>query len=346
MEVTVAGSRRFTQAKNKSVYDTEVDDFLPVWAQPHRFALLDQRQRGVFTFGLVFSEVRVLASAEGVRWFGRRYGFEWLDGLSAGVRRELALEPSESSVATYLREAHGIGGPNQLIADGWDRWDGRAGEPSEDILESFAAADGVLIRKWASNAFSLVDASLGNWARARERVATGYESAAQRRLKLTRMPHDLRSVNAIDGSHHWARRYDTLHERVALELEDLTVRRPRPRICPLCNRVYIPLRPGQPICGNQIWDASSRRLVRRCTPPSEVKAYDAAEAAIYQRQRKTRWAAMNRVRKTRGQRHPDTEKAIAEWEAWREENPPPRRPGRPPRTTETAKPPFSPAGDY
>ena len=165
MEATVAGNRRFTQETSKSVYDPETDDFLPVWADPVAASLsLDQRQRGVFTFGLVFSEVRALASAEGVRWFGRRYGFEWLDGLSAGVRRELALEPSESSDGTFLREAHGIGGPNQLIVEGWDRWDGRAGEPSEAILESFAAADGVLIRKWASTAFSLVDASLGNWA--------------------------------------------------------------------------------------------------------------------------------------------------------------------------------------
>lgn len=73
------------------------------------------------------------------------------------------------------------------------------------------------------------------------------------------MPHVLTSVNAIDGSRRWARQYTSLYERAALEFEDLAVLRPRPRICPLCHRVFTPLRAGQPICGNQLWDALSRR---------------------------------------------------------------------------------------
>lgn len=201
-------------------------------------------------------------------------------------------------------------------------------------------------RSWSANAFSLLEVSLSGWARARERVPLGYGAAAQRRLKETQMHHALRSVNAIDGSHHSAREYTTLYERAALEFEELAVPRSKPRICPLCYRVYIPLRPSQPICGNQIWDATSRRLVRRCTPLSEAAVYGAAEAAEYRKRRKTRWAAMNRVRARHGHGDRRTEDAVEQWEAWRTENPPPRKPGRPPRTApEGGEPPFSPASN-
>ena len=323
-----------------------MDSFLPVWAQPHHFVLLDQRQRGVFTFGLALAEITALASTAGVRWFGRRYGFEWLAGLSQGVQREQGRKLPPSELERFVLEKHGIVGPRVLSSEYAELWTGEEGEPPDDILGYFAQEHGGHIRSWAANAFNLVDASLLNWARARERVPRGYEAAAERRLALTQMAHRLRPVNAIDGSHHWARRYESLYERVALELEDVAVRRPKLRICPLCSRVYVPLRRGQRICGNQIWDAQSRKLVRRCTPASETLTYGAAEAALYARQRKTRWAAMNRIRTKYAYDDPRTQEALAEWEAWRAANPPPRKPGRPAHTSsDDGKPPFLPASD-
>jgi hypothetical protein len=153
------------------------------------------------------------------------------------------------------------------------------------------------------------------------------------------MPHALSSVRAIDGSERWARQYQTLYERVALEFEDLAVRRPTPDICPLCERIYIPHRPTQAICGNQVWDAASREPVRLCFDESEGEDDHPIDAADYRRRRKTRWAAMSRARAKYGARDPRTKQALAEWQRWRIENPPPRRPGRP----RTAKPPFRPA---
>jgi len=319
-----------------------MDDFLPVWAQPHRFVLLDQRQRSVFTFGLVLTEVHSLGHPEGVRSFARRFGYEWLAGLSAGVQKETGTSLTPSELEVFLHAEHGILGPNAL--DGMVEVDYDAlQEPSDLVVRSFAEAHGALIRRWSLNAFNMLEVKLHGWARARERVEDGHGAAARRRLMRTEMPHALTSVNAIDGSQRWARQYTSLYERVALELEDLAVRRPKPRICPLCNRVYIPLRSGQPTCGNQIWDSLSKELVRRCTPISEAAVYSAAEAAEYRKRRKTRWSAMNRARTKYGHGDPRTEQAINEWEEWRKQNPPPRPPGRPPAATRDAgEPPFHP----
>ena len=233
-----------------------MDDFLPVWAQPHRFWLLDQRQRGVFTFGLALREVPVLAHPEGVRAFARRWGYEWLPSLSAGVQKERRTSLPTSDLEIFLRDEHGITGPNALVLAKVD-YDALR-EPTDALLRSFAETHGALIRQWSLNAFNGVEVKLREWAQTRERVEQGHAAAARRRLMLTEMQHALTSVNTIDGSLQWARQYASLYERVALEFEDLAVRRPRPRICPLCNEVYIPLRPGQSICGNQVWDARSR----------------------------------------------------------------------------------------
>lgn len=321
-----------------------MDDFLPVWAQPHRFVLLDQRQRGVFTFGLALREVRVLASSEGVRAFATRWGYEWLAGLSAGVQHERRTTLPASDLETFLRVEHGILGPNTLDGSVVVDYDALR-EPPDDVLRSFAQTHGALIRKWAANAFNMVDVKLRLSAQDRERIEQGHAEAARRRLKLTAMPHELTSVNTIDGHQRWTRKYRSLYERVALELEDLAVRRPRPRTCPLCNEVYVPLRPRQSICGNQIWDGLSRRLVRRCTPLERRAAYSAAEAAEYRKRRKTRWAAMNRTLKKYGHGDPETQRAIEEWERWCDENRSPRPRGRPPRSERATSPPYGPADD-
>jgi hypothetical protein len=137
-----------------------------------------------------------------------------------------------SKLETFLRVEHGIAGPNML--DGMVVVDyDNLREPPDDVLRSFAETHGMLIRAWSLNAFNMVEVKLRGWAQSRERVEEGHAAAARRRLNLTKMPHALTSVNAIDGSVHWTRGYETLYERVALELEDLAVRRPRPRICPL-----------------------------------------------------------------------------------------------------------------
>jgi hypothetical protein len=334
-----------------------VDESLPVWAQPHRFYLLDQRQRDVFTFGLVLTELRALRRVEGVRSFGRRFGFEWLPSLARGVRceHERVGRRAESSMRefpageleTFLFEKHGFRCPREFDLKRWAAAQKEpAGEPPDEALRTFARTDGAQIASWSLNAFNMIEVNLFEWARARERVPAGYALVARSRLKLTKMLHTLESVTDLDGRERWAHGYRSLHERVALELEDLAIRRPKPRICPLCRRVYIPLRPKQSICSTQIWEATSRRLVGRCTPRSESALWDAAEADDYRRRRKTRWTAMNRVRKRHGQNHPRTAQAIAEWEAWRRQNPPPRPPGRPLKPEPAgAEPPFHPGTD-
>jgi hypothetical protein len=246
-----------------------------------------------------------------------------------------------SELETFLRAEHGIAGPNTLTGIADVDYDNLR-EPPEDVLRSFAETHGALIREWSLNAFSMVDTKLRFWAQQREQVEVGYADAARRRLMLTGMLHRLASVNTIDGSLRWARQYTSLYERVALELEDLVVRRPRPRICPHCNEVYNPLRPGRSTCECHIWDALSRRLVRRCTPLEEHSVYSAAEAVEYRKRRKTRWAAMDRVLKKYGHGDPRTERALEEWKRWCEENRSPRPRGRPPKRPRSTRPPYGP----
>jgi len=216
------------------------------------------------------------------------------------------------------------------------------GRPPDEVLEEFAETHGRLIRSWSLNAFNMLEIRLHDWARSRKRVEHGYGAAAQQRLTKTAMPRELESVNGSDGSHHWASRYASLYQRVALELEQLAIRRPRPHLCPLCKRPFIPIRPGQRTCANNTWDTHTRRLVARCTPPQDTQTYDTAASQIHATQRKTHWARMNRARQTYGPDHPRTHKAIQAWNAWQAANPPPRPPGRPATRTAPVEASFLP----
>ena len=318
-----------------------VEDLLPIWAQPHSFALLHDGQREVFTFPLVLAELPSLGRLQGVRSLGRQVGFEWLPGLSDGVQRETKRRFPRSELELFLEKEHGIAWPTRLSPDDGKGHDRTAGEPDDDILRAFARGHGANISRWAANAFDTLRANLADSARAQERVPPGLGSAARQRLRLTGMRHTLRPVYARDGSEHWAREYGTLYERVALELEDLAIRRPIPDTCPVCDRLYIPIVPTQAVCGNQLWDVQNRSIVRLCMDASEAPVSRDAEAADYRTRRKSRWAAMNRARDKYGEHDPRTKQAIAEWETWRDKNRPPRQPGRP----RGASPLFSPVVD-
>jgi hypothetical protein len=307
-----------------------VEQLLPVWAHPHTSWRLseDDWPRHQFTFGLALLEVASLVTAERVRRFGSFWGYEWLVGLSVGVHRETKTALPASDLERFLAERHGIVGAKE-VNSAYALSEPPAGLPPEEVLEQYATEHGRTIRGWALNAFNGIEARLTGWAKAQEPIPTGYQAAASRRLELTEMPAQLVSVNTIDGRLHWTRGYTTLHERVALELEDLAVRRPRLRVCALCERPFIPLRPNQRVCATNLWDAYSRRTIERCTPTSDHETYDDAAARLYRTARKTQWARMNRVRTTHGASHPRTRAAIREWEEWQAANPSPRPRGRP-----------------
>jgi len=307
-----------------------VEQLLPVWAHPHTSWRLadDDWPRPQFTFGLALLEVASLITVERVRRFGAFWGYEWLVGLSAGVHREVNTPLPPSELQFFLAERHGVDGPNKVNAVyAFGRTP--AGLPPDEVLTQYAADHGRTIRQWALNAFNGIDGHLSGWARARQPIPTGYQAAAERRLDLTQMRSRLVSVNSIDGKLHCARGYTTLHERVAVELEDLAVRRPRLRICALCERPFVPLRSSQRVCATNLWDAHTRRRIERCTPSSDHETYDEAAARLHKTARKTRWARMNRVRNAHGANDPRTRKAIREWDEWLQANPSPRPRGRP-----------------
>jgi hypothetical protein len=319
-----------------------VEQLLPVWAHPHTSWRLAENDwpRPQFTFGLALPEVFRLGSAAGVRAVGSYWGYEWLTGLSAGVHQETNTPLPPNELERFLAERHGVTGPNEVNAV-YALGQPPAGLPPDEVLEQFATNHGRAIRDWARNAFNGIEARLGGWAKARQAVESGHQWAAERRLKLTAMPTRLVSVNSIDGHLHWARGYATLYERVALELEDLTVRRPRPRICPLCERPFIPLRSSQRVCANSLWDENTRRPFQRCTFGSDPATFDEAAARLYKTARKTQWARMNRVRNAHGANDPRTHKAIRDWEQWLKDNGAPRPRGGP-RRSDASDAPFTP----
>src|SRR5262245_3070882 len=102
------------------------------------------------------AEIHMLASGEGVRWVGERWGYEWLPGLSHGVQRELNRRLHQSALEVFLRDEHGfksatVMNMNYLTAER------PAGPPSEEILEEFAERHGRMIREWSLNAFNMIE---------------------------------------------------------------------------------------------------------------------------------------------------------------------------------------------
>jgi hypothetical protein len=316
-----------------------VDAPLPVWARPHSFWQLRQGDwpRPVFTFGLAMIELHLLRAPNGVRHVGERWGYEWLPELSHAVQREVQRPLPPSALEAFLRDKHGFESATVMNMTSMSETAKEAGLPTEEMLAGFAEHDGRLIQRWAMNAFNGLETKLPGWARTRERVESGYQDAALRRLANTAMPRELVAVHTIEGKQRWAARYASLYQRVALELEDLATRRPRMQRCPLCQRPYIPIRPGQRVCATSIWDTNSRRSVARCLENPDVETVTDAESEIHTRQRKANWARMNRTRARYGHSDPRTQRALQDWQQWQTENPPPRPRGRPSSATPMAE---------
>jgi hypothetical protein len=319
-----------------------VSAFLPVWAQPHRFraihldpgsvGLVHPSQLGVFTFGLILNDLHTLTSAEGVRRFGRRWGYEWLPDLSAGVQHEQHEPLPQSQLAAFLSDRAGFGPNRTLWLDFLNDEHATTSDPDDAILSQFAETDGALIHQWALNAFYGLDLHLRGWAQQARRVGSGYRHAATKRLDAQQIPHRLTEVTAIDGKRRPARRYDSLYERAALELEDLAVLQPRLRTCPLCHQPYVPITTNQHVCATNLYLTHRPTPIGRCVPTIDPETQAQAERDDYRRRRKTAWT---RARRAQQRHHPDsteTKRALAKWESWQRDNPPPRRPGRPPNT--------------
>ena len=194
-----------------------MDEVLPVWAHPHGSWRLrdDDWAQPVFTFGLALMGLTGLASPLGVRRYARSWGYEWLAGLSAGVHQETRKLLPSNELERFLRQRHGIIGPNHMTLDGYGSAAARtAGPPPDDVVQQFATEHGTHIRHWALNAFNGLDTKLFGWAKARQQVEPYYGDAARRRLERTKMPNRLVAVHTIKGRQRWAREYRTLVREV------------------------------------------------------------------------------------------------------------------------------------
>ena len=312
---------------------------LPIWAQPHPFraihldpasvGLTHPSQLEVFTFGLVLADLHTLAAPEGVRRFGRRWGYEWLPSLAADVRNEQNLKRGPTRLQRYLIDSAGFNMSRGMALGFYADENATTSDPDEKTLTAFANTDGTIIREWALNAFGGLDRHLGGWADGRRRVESGYEQAAVRRLEAARIPHRLVEAITISGEREPARAYTSLYQRAALELEDLAVLQPRLRACRLCHQAFIPLRKEQQVCAHNVYLARGRTTIARCVPSLTEDRRAQAERDDYRRRRKTAWTRMRRTQQRHGIESAHATNALAEWELWKESNPPPRPRGRP-----------------
>lgn len=322
--------------------------FLPIWAQPHSFRAihLDPRSVGlthpselrVFTFGLVLPDLHTLATPEGVKRFGRRWGYEWLPSLAADVRNELKLKPGPTRLQRYLTDRAGFNHTRGMTLDFYADEIATTSDPDDKTLAAFASSDGTIISTWALNAFGGLDHHLGRWASSKTRVEPGYQQAASRRLSEAQIPHRLVEVTTIGGKREPARAYTTLYQRAALELEDLAVLKPRLRTCRLCHQPFIPLRKDQQVCAQNLYHAQTRTTLARCVSAITQDTHTQAERDDYRRERKTAWTRMRRTQQRHGTDSSEAIDALAEWERWKRANPPPRSPGRPPLTPSPPSP--------
>jgi hypothetical protein len=323
------------------------NQLLPIWAQPHSFFLHGGRV-SVFTFGLAMPAIRSLGSAAGAAEFGERFGYEWLatlaDAFTAGDEK--------SQLNQYLEQQYGILGPVR-VKDRFLTEAPRTRMVPDDVLQVFATEEGARIGEWAVNAFGGLDRNLYDSAKRRARVPTGYEHQAEYFFETVEQRQGqpfrrrLVSVHRVDGGAAWGDGYQTILERLALEFQDLAIRRPQLRLCRRCGRLYVPFRrTDPPYCWGRLW--SGGRFVRDClagreAPPERL----ADDRERWRRQYKKRKARVYRRRDHYGAQHALTIKAERELEDWKDENPPPerRRRGRPPLRAPDDQPPVTPSAE-
>ena len=271
-------------------------------------------------------EVASLVTVQRVLRFGAFWGYEWLVGLSAGVHREVNTPLPPSELQLFLAERQELTVRTRSMP--CTRLASHQPGCRRTRCSQYATDHGRTVRQWARDAFSGIDGPpipLGQSAPAHPNRLSG-----GRRTPTRTDPVQSRLlVNSIDGKLHWARGYTTLHERVAIELEDLAVRRPRPRICALCERPFVPLRSSQRVCAYQPLGRThpphDRTMHPKRRPPDLRRGRRASAQDCPQDPLGTN---ESRTKRTRRQRSTDPE-AIREWDEWLQAIPSPRPRGRP-----------------
>jgi hypothetical protein len=123
-------------------------------------------------------------------------------------------------------------------------------------------------------------------------------------------------------------RTKTLLERLALEVQDLYLRRPRIRRCVFCDALFVP-RSNELNCRWTLWDAKTHKAVQQCATAEMTESWITAHASASgaseidrdrERERKRIDQRVFRALRRSGNNfeHPDVKNALAEREAFQD----------------------------
>ena len=296
----------------------------PTWRLPHSFlhiraareALPDTRN--VFTYGLLLPEILRVDSLADQR-MRMRVGVQWLGTLLDRDPLGLADQPPEGPVSRFFGEMT-IGtalNPNRrvLLPKGvLEALQAPAARPArDDVVHTFAG--------YARD----VDAAARKGTRPSAKLA---KDAA-----LVTGTHGPRVAFArfrepTAGRTVYGFRIKTLFERLALEVQDIYLHRPRLRRCVFCDAVFVP-RANELNCRWALWDAATHQPLAQCATEEMVEQWNTTHADALKNSDRER--ARERERKRIDQRvyralkktgndfkHPDVKRALAEREAFQD----------------------------
>lgn len=197
-------------------------------------------------------------------------------------------------------------------------------EPAEEVQAAIAAFNESHHLRYVSDYAATVRAALAADASKRDVM-----------LATTTAPQFwLREYTAHDGATKYAHGYkdQAIHERVAIEVYELTATRPKIRKCCLCGAAFVPHR-AEPNCRWNVYPALAKpgdEPLRPCVPDEQLAAFFAdQDAGAHKRERKRRYQRVLREAKRdkNGARHLRAKK---EYEDWLEKHR--KRKGPPPRS--------------
>jgi hypothetical protein len=309
---------------------------LPTWRLPHLFLhIRAARERlpdpaNVFTYGLLLPEVLRVDSFADQR-VRMRVGVGWLGTLLDRDPLGHANPPPQGPLTRFFAE--------QPIAAVFNLK--RGDLLPKAILHALASPAAQVAREDVEHAFGRFARDINTAADKGARPSANLATDAA----LVTGTHGPRAAFATfrepkGGRTVYGFRADTLSERLALEVQDLYLHRPRLRRCVFCDAVFVP-RNNELNCRWALHDASSHDPLEQCATDEMIEQWntthsDASKTSDSERdrdrERKRIDQRVYRALKKTGNdfKHPDVERVLAEREAFKDHNVKKRGPkGRP-----------------
>jgi hypothetical protein len=295
----------------------------PTWLVPHSFVhIRAARERlpdpaNVFGYGLLLPEVLRTVTLADPRT-RMRVGVSWLGTLLDRDPLGLADPPPKGPVSRFFAERtiEAVFNPK------------RGGLLPKSILNALAAPAARVAQEDVSRAFGRFAYDIEQTSRTGTRPSMKLARDAAL-ITGTHGPRiafanyrDPKRGRTVYGFHA-----KTLFERLALEVQDLYLRRPMLRRCVFCDAVFVP-RQNELNCRWALWDAETHRRLAECATEEMVDHWNATHAGTSrsdserdrERERKRIDQRVHRALRRAGNNYhdPEVQNALAEREAFKD----------------------------